>query len=78
MIQKTIEASHQNGLHGKLIGDNEMSIYNLKNKELFHTSFRLPEIQTKDDLYEVLDIFPTYVRSTGEEKERLFERFVNV
>lgn len=61
-FKKMIEVTHPNGLKGKLIGENEMTIMDSSNKELFHTSFRSSNIQTEEDLYEQLEHFDSYVQ----------------
>ncbi len=57
-----IEATHKNGYSGKLIGENEMYIYDLDGKEVYYTPFRNSDIQTQDDLMKQLADFPTFIK----------------
>ena len=53
-----IMVKHENGYYGCIYGKSSMSIFN-GNKEVLHTGFR--NINTPDELYEILSEMPDFV-----------------
>lgn len=55
-----VKVEHPNGYSGILYGESSMSIYDKDGHEVMHTGFRTP--QTEEELYEVLETMPKFVK----------------
>ena len=62
MFNKKIEVTHENGYTGILYGKRSMSITK-GGKEVIHTGSRDKNIQTKEDLYKILENVPGLMKS---------------
>lgn len=55
-----VKVNHPNGYSGILYGKSSMSIFDEDGHEVMHTGFRTP--QTKEELYDVLETMPKFVK----------------
>lgn len=64
-MNREIVVIHPNGYSGKLYGKSSMSIFDKDGKEVLHTGFRNPDMNSAEKLYEHLESFPAFLEVLG-------------